>query len=182
MNSINIFNILKINHILLFIINLLKLRKYIFFNNISFSNNDSISLNKTNLIIHTISFQISIFILFFKIKFLYFLVFIINIINIILIFFTKSKYHLKWLSKCLSLIFNIGALIILLILSILLLYKKNNQNIINLILLILAIPSLLLLYSDIKDFNNLLYPSYNTNSTPVIQMSCPFSFLNKFIN
>ena len=181
MNSDIIFNILKISNIFLLIINLLKLRKYILFNNITYSDNGSMSFTKNHLLVHVISFQLLILILIFKLSKLYFICFFISLYNFYIILFNNYKYHLGANSICVSVIGNTISLMLILLLSLLLNFS-NNQNIINLILLILSIPSFAILYTDIINFNYLFNPSYNTNSTPVIQMSCPFSFLNKFIN
>lgn len=181
MNSNIIFNILKISNIFLLIINLLKLRKYILFNNITYSDNGSMSFTKNHLLVHVISFQLLILILIFKLSKLYFICFFISLYNFYIILFNNYKYHLGANSICVSVIGNTISLMLILLLSLLLNFS-NNQNIINLILLILSIPSFAILYTDIINFNYLFNPSYNTNSVQTIQKKCPFAFLDNFIN
>lgn len=181
MNSNNIFKMLKISNIFLLIINLLKLRKYILFNNITYSDNGSMSFTKNHLLFHVISFQLLILILIFKLSKLYFICFFISLYNFYMILFSNYIYHLGVNSMCVSVIGNIISLVLVLLLSFLLNFS-NNQTIINLILLVLTLPSFTVLYIDIINFNSLFNPSHNTNSVQTIQKQCPFVFLDNFIN
>ncbi len=180
LNSNNIFKTLKISNIFLLIINLLKLRKYILFDNITYSNNNCMTFTKSDLLAHVFSFQLLILILIFKFSKLYFICFFITLYNFYIILFSNYIYHLGDNSKCISVILNIISLVLVLLLSLLLNFFSNNQNIINIILLILTLPSFTVLYIDIINFNYLFNPSYNTNSVKIIQKKCPFAFLDKF--
>ena len=181
MNSNNIFKILKILNLILLIINLLKLRKYILFNNITYSDNNSMTITKNHLLALVIFFKLLILILIFKLNKLYFICFFISLYNFYMILFSNYIYHLGVNSRCVSVIGNIISLVLVLLLSFLLNFS-NNQTIINLILLILTLPSFTVLYSDIINLNYLFNPSYDTNSVQTIQKQCPFAFLDNFIN
>ena len=175
--SNTIFQILKLLHILLSIINIFKLRKYIFYNNVSYSDNTELSMDKISIIIHTLSFQILIFILIFKLKSYYYLILPLNLINFILIIFSNFKFHLGVVASCLSVIINIGSLILLLFFCLIFYKSKYNINIINIILIILIIPNIVATNVDIFNLRKLVFPSYGTNPIPIVQNSCPFSFL-----
>ena len=86
-----------------------KLIKYIFYNNVSYSDNTELSMDKNSIIIHTLSFQILIFILIFKLESYYYLILPLSLINFILIIFSNFKFHLSAVASCLSVIINLGS-------------------------------------------------------------------------
>ena len=100
LTSNNIFILLKISNIILLIINLLKLRKYILFNNITYSDNNSMTITKNHLLAHVISFQLLILILIFKLDYLYFICFLISLYNFYMILFSNYIYHLGVILRC----------------------------------------------------------------------------------
>jgi len=176
MKSIIIYILIVIN-IPILIINILKLRKYVVYSNISYSDNDSIKLNKYELVYHTISFQLLIIFLLVNyihpldLKYDKVIIYFIIITNLIIAIIHRE--NVKDFSTCISVILNIPPLLIILYCC----YKTKLDDIYTIIILItLIVPSLMISIVDIPNINKLLSPQEGTNPKNPVKSKCPFSF------